>query len=165
MALHLERRKPIDHYGILDNHSSLLETSAQIRLRSLSPAHRQKKSSIRTPKPHRKPAQIPNQPPGTWELNSETHFLYDGWNFIVEFHKTSAQPKTQLAKKAYLWGLDLSGSLQGAGEVGRLLAITDHSTNNPFTYVAVYDGIRHCNASDIEGNSEWQRQSVREKKA
>ena len=37
--------------------------------------------------------------------------------------------------KTYTWGLDLSGSLQGAGGVGGLLCITENpasSTQNPY---------------------------------
>ncbi|WFB37176.1 RHS repeat-associated core domain-containing protein [Kiritimatiellota bacterium B12222] len=41
-------------------------------------------------------------------------YLYDGWNRIATF--AGAAPST-----TYVWGLDLSGSLQGAGGVGGLL--------------------------------------------
>ena len=40
--------------------------------------------------------------------------LYDGWNRIAEYGGTTGA--THLA--TYLWGLDLSGSPQGAGGVG-----------------------------------------------
>ena len=46
-----------------------------------------------------------------WELAPETYFLHDDWNLIAEFSKISAQIKIQLAKKTYLWGLDISSSL------------------------------------------------------
>ena len=47
------------------------------------------------------------------------HYLYDGWNRIAEYSGTTGG--THVA--TYLWGLDLSGSPQGAGGVGGLLSI------------------------------------------
>jgi RHS repeat-associated protein len=46
---------------------------------------------------------------------STTVFVYDGWNCIAEYSGTTLS-------KTRLWGLDLSGTLQGAGGVGGLLA-------------------------------------------
>ena len=64
---------------------------------------------------------------------SEYAFLYDGWNPILE---TRTTPTTTNAL-SYLWGLDLSGSLQGAGGVGGLLAVTDSETGTSYpTYDA-----------------------------
>ena len=49
-------------------------------------------------------------------VGETTHsFLYDGWNLIQE--------KSGSIATHYVWGLDLSGSLQGAGGVGGLLAV------------------------------------------
>ena len=45
-------------------------------------------------------------------------FLYDGWNMIQE----STVSDLQSHVSHFVWGLDLSGSLQGAGGVGGLLA-------------------------------------------
>ena len=45
-------------------------------------------------------------------------FLYDGWNLIRE--EIEAGTPTS---RSYVWGLDLSGTLQGAGGVGGLLVI------------------------------------------
>ena len=56
--------------------------------------------------------------------------IYDGWNPIAEYSTTYALTKT------YIWGVDLSGSMQGAGGVGGLLAVTD-STGN---YFPTFDG-------------------------
>lgn len=58
----------------------------------------------------------------TWNGNSytpseERRFLYDGWNLVAEFDGSNA------LQKSYIWGADLSGSLQGAGGVGGLLAM------------------------------------------
>ena len=49
---------------------------------------------------------------------STNRFLYDGWNVLRE-NLGAATPSSRI----YVWGLDLSGSLQGAGGVGGLLAI------------------------------------------
>ena len=45
-------------------------------------------------------------------------YLYDGWHCIATFNLQSSNLTLQTA---YLWGLDLSGTLQGAGGVGGLL--------------------------------------------
>jgi RHS repeat-associated protein len=44
-------------------------------------------------------------------------FLYDRWNLIAEVNASNGVVRT------FLWGTDLSGSLQGAGGVGGLLAV------------------------------------------
>jgi RHS repeat-associated protein len=50
-----------------------------------------------------------------------THtYLYDGWNLVAETITTNHQPPTT---NHYVWGRDLSGSMQGAGGVGGLLAV------------------------------------------
>jgi len=45
-------------------------------------------------------------------------YLYDGWNRIASFDIHSSALTLQ---SSYLWGLDLSGTMQGAGGVGGLL--------------------------------------------
>ena len=57
-------------------------------------------------------------------------YVYDGWNPIAEYNTTFALTKT------YTWGVDLSGSMQGAGGVGGLLAVTDGTG----TYFPTFDG-------------------------
>jgi RHS repeat-associated protein len=65
-------------------------------------------------------------------LTSESVYLYDGWNLIAELNAATSALKT-----SYFWGADLSGTFQGAGGVGGLLALTDsfNSTSYP-----AYDG-------------------------
>ncbi len=49
----------------------------------------------------------------TFALQTSSSFLYDGWNLVAE-----ASTNLQLAignRQSYAWGLDLSGTLQGAG--------------------------------------------------
>src|SRR5699024_6689401 len=61
-------------------------------------------------------------------------FVYDGWNLLAVLDGNNAQVLS------FTWGLDLSGSLQGAGGVGGLLAVTAHSGTNAGTYFCSYDG-------------------------
>jgi RHS repeat-associated protein len=61
------------------------------------------------------------------------NFLYDGWNLVAE-----TGPNNSLIRN-YVWGTDLSGSQQGAGGVGGLLAIGYHGTTTTNAFVA-YDG-------------------------
>ena len=58
-----------------------------------------------------------------------TNFVYNGWNQIAEFSGTALS-------KSYVWGMDLSGSMQGAGGVGGLLAVNDTVA----TYFPIMDG-------------------------
>jgi RHS repeat-associated protein len=54
-------------------------------------------------------------------VESETVYSYSGWNCIEEqIIENGVQ-----ATKVYAWGNDLSGTVQGAGGVGGLLAVTD----------------------------------------
>jgi len=61
-----------------------------------------------------------------------TYFIYDGWNLIAEYDSAD----TSDPSRTYLWGLDLSNTLQGAGGVGGLLAVRIGSA----TYYPTYDG-------------------------
>lgn len=54
----------------------------------------------------------------TFLLNSETKFLYDGWNLITEENLVAGSWELGAS---YVWGLDLSGTRQGAGGAGGLL--------------------------------------------
>ena len=65
-----------------------------------------------------------------WSLASTEKYVYNGWNVIAVYDGNNA------LQKSYLWGIDLSGSLQGAGGVGGLLAENDNSTS----YYPCYDG-------------------------
>ena len=62
---------------------------------------------------------------------STTRFLYDGWNLIAELDGANS------LVRSYFWGLDLSGSPQGAGGVGGLLTETVFSGTSYYPY---YDG-------------------------
>lgn len=60
----------------------------------------------------------------------ERRFLYDGWNLVAELAGNNT------VQKSFLWGLDLSGSLQGAGGIGGLLAVQQGGES----YYPAYDG-------------------------
>ncbi|MEI6656008.1 MAG: hypothetical protein WCP45_14690 [Verrucomicrobiota bacterium] len=64
---------------------------------------------------------------------SDTTYLYDGWNLIAEYSGATI-------KKTYVYGMDLSGSMQGAGGVGGLLSVTDEVTSGHPSYYPTYDG-------------------------
>ena len=65
-----------------------------------------------------------------WEAVSASAFIYDSWNFISE--QTHQQTNTQT--NFFTWGLDLSGSLQGAGGVGGLLSAVIGTTSVSYTF-------------------------------
>jgi RHS repeat-associated protein len=69
---------------------------------------------------------------GAWVQEKERQFVYDGWNLVKETTISGGAPAVD---KYYVWGLDLSQSLQGAGGVGGLLAAVDGS----LTYHYLYD--------------------------
>ncbi|MCP4351081.1 MAG: RHS repeat-associated core domain-containing protein, partial [Desulfobacterales bacterium] len=68
---------------------------------------------------------------GTWVQEAEKLFVYDGWNMICEITSENSRPATE---KYYVWGIDLSQSLQGAGG---LIATLDKQTG--FVYYYFYD--------------------------
>jgi RHS repeat-associated protein len=57
---------------------------------------------------------------GSWIQTNEIHFVYDG-NVILQHRDGNNLPTLTLTR-----GLDLSGSLQGAGGIGGLLALTEN---------------------------------------
>ncbi|MBL9168615.1 MAG: RHS repeat-associated core domain-containing protein, partial [Verrucomicrobiales bacterium] len=102
---------------------------------------------------------LPNSPPGTTPIRLEfrydylgrriykgvftvaspntpakqERYVYDGWNVVLVLDGAS------VVQRSFLWGMDLSGSMQGAGGVGGLVAIKEH-TGTVGTHVPVYDG-------------------------
>jgi RHS repeat-associated protein len=66
----------------------------------------------------------------TYQLQSTTKFVYDGWNPIAELDASGA------LLRSYVWGQDISTTLHGAGGVGGLLLISQGGNN----YAVGYDG-------------------------
>ena len=69
--------------------------------------------------------------------SAATYYIYDGWNMIADYTSGTLA-------KTYTWGQDLSGSMQGAGGVGGLLAVNEFTIqNSTFTiqgFFPSYDG-------------------------
>jgi RHS repeat-associated protein len=71
----------------------------------------------------------------TWLSDCDLLFVYDGWNILAELGIQNAPLHT------YLWGLDLSGTLNQAGGVGGLVAIFEVSSNQISNcHFPAYDG-------------------------
>ena len=66
-----------------------------------------------------------------WQAVESSAFLYDGWNVVKE-----TLNHQQSTTNYYTWGLDLSGSLQGAGGIGGLLAANLDGTTALYRYDA-----------------------------
>ncbi len=64
------------------------------------------------------------------------YYIYDGWNLIQEL----TYSQTHTLTNYYTWGLDLSGTLQGAGGIGGLLSVTECSVGSTNQYFPVADG-------------------------
>jgi RHS repeat-associated protein len=71
-----------------------------------------------------------------WSLTNETRYVYDGLLVLQE------RDGNNIPVLTYTRGLDLSGSLQGAGGVSGLLALSDQraSASNPTNYYYHADG-------------------------
>lgn len=76
-----------------------------------------------------------NASTSSYQFSTRTQFAYDGWRLIAELDATQ-NPPTLL--RSYVWGADMSGTLDGAGGVGGLLAMIDHVGGG--TYFYAYDG-------------------------
>jgi RHS repeat-associated protein len=75
---------------------------------------------------------------GSVTSHEKTRYVWDGWRLIAEWDITGAVPALL---RTYHWGLDLSGTIDGAGGVGGLLAMVDHTASGgPKTYHYTYDG-------------------------
>jgi RHS repeat-associated protein len=77
---------------------------------------------------------VSNYVGGSWVKTSELRFAYAKWNPVAEFDGQGT------LLKSHIWGLDASGTMQGAGGVGGLLATVFHTGANAGTYFPVYDG-------------------------
>jgi len=80
-----------------------------------------------------------------FELTSARQFVYDGWNLISEICHLPSEMQTRT--NAFVWGLDLSGTLQGAGGVGGLLARISGVSSLTNTILYAYDG--NGNVTDL----------------
>lgn len=83
-------------------------------------------------------------------VTEEKRYVYDGWNLVAELNGSLTPVKT------FTWGKDLSGSLQGAGGVGGLLAMT--TTTNSTTQYVGYDGNGNVSVLVNATNGLWSGQ-------
>jgi RHS repeat-associated protein len=68
----------------------------------------------------------------TWSNSTnDVRFVYDNWNLVAILNSQSS------ILQSFVWGLDLSGTAQGAGGVGGLLAVADSTQGTHFT---AFDG-------------------------
>lgn len=75
---------------------------------------------------------VSNWTDSAWTRVLHEKYLYDGWNLAAILNGTN-----NALMKSFLWGLDLSGTIQGAGGVGGLLAANDAANG---VFFAAYDG-------------------------
>lgn len=68
---------------------------------------------------------------------SHTTYLYQGWTLLTEY---SDLPFGLSLIRRYTWGIDLSGSMGGAGDIGGLLAIEDLRSDCAGIFNPAYDG-------------------------
>ena len=78
---------------------------------------------------------VSNWTGSAWTRALHELYLYDGWNLLGALDGTNNS-----IVRSFLWGLDLSGSLQGAGGVGGLICFKQHSGSLTGTHFAAYDG-------------------------
>ncbi|EIQ01743.1 RHS repeat-associated core domain protein, partial [Opitutaceae bacterium TAV1] len=71
-----------------------------------------------------------DQASGLWSPVFDIRFLYEDWNLIAEYDAVN----NHNVLRSYAWGIDLGGTMQGAGGVGGLLwantAIGTYAANN-----------------------------------
>jgi len=60
----------------------------------------------------------------TWVEQRDTISLYDGWNVVAELDANASKARL----RTYVWGTDLSGTVEGAGGVGGLLWLNNYQT-------------------------------------
>jgi len=75
---------------------------------------------------------VSNWTGSAWAIASNIRFIYDGWNLLADLNATNNSVIC-----SYMWGSDLSGSLQGAGGVGGLVAVSETGNGVHF---AEFDG-------------------------
>jgi RHS repeat-associated protein len=74
---------------------------------------------------------------GSYVVSEDLKFVNDGWRCIAELNATN-----NALVRSYTWGLDLSGSMDGAGGIGGLLFVAHQSaiSNQASTHCVAFDG-------------------------
>jgi YD repeat-containing protein len=68
---------------------------------------------------------VSNWTGSAWVKSDDLRFVYDGFNLLAELNEAGT------VLRSYTWGMDLSGTMQGAGGVGGLVSLTVHSGGIP----------------------------------
>ncbi len=128
----------LDGNLVFDNQGRTLSWDGENRLRSvapISPTNGSVKVEMSYDDQSRRVGKtVSIRTNGVWVQQSETVFTYQGWNLISEIRSQGSAVSTNV----YIWGRDLSGSLQGAGGVGGLLC--SYSTLSSSLHYFSYDG-------------------------
>jgi RHS repeat-associated protein len=66
--------------------------------------------------------------------SADLRFVYDGWDPVLVLNDSNA------TVRKYTWGLDLSGTIHGAGGIGGLLAVEETAAPGSPSYWFFYDG-------------------------
>jgi RHS repeat-associated protein len=74
----------------------------------------------------------------TSSVTTHRRYLYDGWNLVGEF--TVSGSTIGAMQRSYTWGLDVAGTLGGAGGVGALVQLSVHDGSTVTDYYPAYDG-------------------------
>jgi RHS repeat-associated protein len=78
-----------------------------------------------------------------WNVRSDIRFVYQGWAMFKETTATTTNN--------YVYGLDLSGTQQGAGTIGGILSLTTEQPSNSTTTFYCYDA--NGNVTDLVGTN------------
>jgi len=78
-----------------------------------------------------------------WVVTEDLKFLSDP--LLFGRHLVDLNASNNVAVRTYVWGLDLSETLEGVGGVGGLLWVTLHTASGPTacTHICAYDGNRN----------------------
>jgi RHS repeat-associated protein len=69
---------------------------------------------------------------GAWHLKVDSHYIYDDWNLVAEEVR---KPQTSFTNY-FVWGQEISGSLQGAGGIGGALCVARNTARFYYHYQA-----------------------------
>ena len=79
----------------------------------------------------------------SYTATNTTRFVCDAWNLLAEISAANT------VSNYYCWGLDLSGSMQGAAGIGGLLAVTRPLTLDTFHFTFDGNGNGNGNGNDL----------------
>lgn len=75
----------------------------------------------------------------TSNVTQHRRYLYTGWDLVAEFSWNTSTSTFDL-NRSYTWGLDVAGTLGGAGGVGALVQLSVHNGSSVTDYYPAYDG-------------------------